>query len=186
MILLNIPGMIGAYGRWTTKPVLIIRAGENTKEYPNPFDSQTVGTMEDETYVTFEGNAQVSVLGEAFQISSERLKAAIRVANRMTNKPVRFLRLVDNNPHWLVQTQGVDGGNIIMTRKDIPELRATKHHTGRDGNNQIDKAAVISTAEALLAAYKAGVVDVVKIRSGEDATSGKKRRAWVKIVVELP
>lgn len=73
-----------------------------------------------------------------------------------------------------------------MTRKDIPHLSATAHHTGRDGNNQIDKAAVIATTKQLLGLYEAGVVDVVHIESTELATKGRKRRARVVLEVELP
>ncbi len=116
--------MIGAYGRKTKNPVLIIRAGKDAKEYPNPYDSQTIGTMEEDRFVTFEGNAQHSVLGENYEITSERLNAAIRVANEMTGRPVRFQRRRSGEaPFWLHQISGLDGkGKIIMAKEPIAKL----------------------------------------------------------------
>lgn len=109
--------MICAYGRMTTKPVIIIRAGHDTKEFGDDYDSQTVGTMEDDEFVTFEGNAKESVLGETYVITNERLRAAIRVANQMTGRPVRFRRLGDD-PHWLLQVSGINAeGPIQMSVK---------------------------------------------------------------------
>lgn len=179
--------MIGAFGRWTKNPALIIRAGEDAKEYGDDYDSQTVCTVDDDEFATFEGNAKDSVLGEHYEITNDRLKAAIHVANEMTGRPVQFARLGDDDPHWLQQVSGVDGkGPIRMERKDIPDVRATKHHKGRTGNNQIDKDTVIATAEQLIAGYKAGAVDVVLIETTEIAKAGHKRRARVVLEVELP
>lgn len=111
------PVAIGAYGRKTKNPVIIIRAGEDAKEYPDDFDSQTVCTMEDDEFATFEGNAKESVLGENYVITNERLRAAIRVANRMTGRPVRFMRRGDD-PRWLMQVSGIDSeGPIQMSVK---------------------------------------------------------------------
>lgn len=73
-----------------------------------------------------------------------------------------------------------------MPRKDIPELRATKHHTGRDGNNQIDKDAVVATTKQLLAIYEQGGIEVVLIETTEIASKNKKRRARLVLEVELP
>lgn len=109
--------MIGAYGRKTKNPVIIIRAGEGAKEYPNDFDSQTVCTLDDDEFATFEGNAQNSVLGENYVITNERLRAAIRVANEMTGRPVRFMRRGDD-PRWLLQVSGInEEGPIQMAVK---------------------------------------------------------------------
>lgn len=108
---------IGAYGRRTKNPVIIIRAGEDAFAYPNQYDSQTVCTMEDDEFATFEGNAKESVLGENYVITNERLRAAIRVANKMTGRPVRFMRRGDD-PRWVLQTSGInEEGPIIMTVK---------------------------------------------------------------------
>ena len=140
-------------------PVLIIRAGEGTEKYLDAYDSQTIGTMEDDEFVTFEGNAKDSVLGEHYEITSERLKAAIRVANEMTGRPVRFLRLGDDDPHWLQQVSGIDGkGKITMA----------KHHglhanprDARDANGNIDEAKAAAGMEAAKASYTSGKIKLL-------------------------
>ncbi len=108
--------LIGAYGRMTTKPAMIVRAGEGAKEYPDPYDSSLMVTFEDEGWATFEG----FVWPNGINFWS-RMQAAIRVVNRMTGLPVRWMRR-SANPHWMHQIAGVNGGKIIMAKQPIDNI----------------------------------------------------------------